>query len=81
MTHFTPVVCFIPDANETHHGCIICKLSEEVGPLSGCEVAGQQNKKEGAQQTYLGGPCVQSDGAGCVTSDPYCLQLPCQGVQ
>ncbi len=35
---------------------------------------GQQSEKEGAQHTSLGGPCVQCDGAGCVTADPYCLR-------
>ncbi len=29
----------------------------------------------------LGGPCVQCDGAGCVTADPYCLRSPGQKVQ
>ncbi len=28
-----------------------------------------------------GGPCVQCDGAGCVTADPYCLRSPGQKVQ
>ncbi len=32
----------------------------------------QQSEEEGAQHTSLGGPCVQCDGAGCVTADPYC---------
>ncbi len=31
---------------------------------------GQQSEEEGAQHTSLGGPCVQCDGAGCVTADP-----------
>ncbi len=35
---------------------------------------GQQSEEEGAQHTALGGPCVQCDGAGCVTADPYCLR-------
>ncbi len=42
---------------------------------------GQQSEEEGAQHTSLGGPCVQCDGAGCVTADPYCLRSPGQEVQ
>ncbi len=42
---------------------------------------GQQSEEEGAQHTYLGGSCVQCDGAGCVTADPYCLKSPGQKVQ
>ncbi len=42
---------------------------------------GQQSEEEGAQHTSLGGPCVQCDGAGCVTADPYCLRSPGQKVQ
>ncbi len=43
---------------------------------------GQQGEEEGAQHTSLGGPCVQCDGAGCVTTaDPYCLRSPGQKVQ
>ncbi len=34
-------------------------------------VMGQQSEEEGAQHASLGGPCVQFDGAGCVTADPY----------
>ncbi len=37
---------------------------------------GQQSEEEGAQHTSLGGPCVQCDGPGCVTADPYCLRSP-----
>ncbi len=42
---------------------------------------GQQSEEEGAQHTSFGGPCVQCDGAGCVTADPYCLRSTCQKVQ
>ncbi len=42
---------------------------------------GQQSEEEGAQHTSLGGPCVQCDGAGCITADPYCLRSPSQEVQ
>ncbi len=42
---------------------------------------GQQSEEEGGQHTSLGGPCVQCDGAGCVTADPYCLRSPGQKVQ
>ncbi len=42
---------------------------------------GQQSEEEGAQHTSLGGPCVQCDGAGCVTADLYCLRSPSQKVQ
>ncbi len=38
----------------------------------------KQSEEEGAQHTSLGGPCVQCDGAGCVTADPYCLRSPGQ---
>ncbi len=41
----------------------------------------QQGEGEAAQHTSLGGPCVQCDGAGCVTADPYCLRSASQEIQ
>ncbi len=72
--HLAPVVCLISVADETHHSRVIRKFNEEVGVVWRCAVVGQQSEEEGAQHTSLGGPCVQCDGAGCVTADPYCLR-------
>ncbi len=63
-------------ADETHHNRVIHKFNEEVGVVWRCAVMGQQSEEEGAQHTSLGGPCVQCDGAGFVTADPYCLRSP-----
>ncbi len=79
--HLAPVVCLISVADETHHSRVIRKFNEEVGVVWRCAVVGQQSEEEGAQHTSLGGPCVQCDGAGCVTADPYCLRSPGQKVQ
>ncbi len=79
--HLAPVVCLISVANETHHSRVIRKLNEKVRVVWRCAVVGQQSEEEGAQHTSLGGPCVQCDGAGCVTADPYCLRSPGQEVQ
>ncbi len=38
-------------------------------------------KRRGLSTHPWGGPCVQCDGAGCVTADPYCLRSPGQEVQ
>ncbi len=38
-------------------------------------------KRRGLSTHPWGGPCVQCDGAGCVTADPYCLRSPGQKVQ
>ncbi len=66
--HLAPVVCLISVADETHHSRVIRKFNEEVGVVWRCAVMGQQSEEEGAQHTSLGGPCVQCDGAGCVTA-------------
>ena len=58
-----PVVGLIVVADETHHGCVICKLDEEVGAVGGCAVVGQQGEEQGAEHTSLGGTCTQCDGA------------------
>ncbi len=79
--HLAPVVCLISVADETHHSRVIHKFNEAVGVVWRCAVVGQQSEEEGAQHTSLGGPCVQCDGAGCVTADPYCLRSPGQKVQ
>ncbi len=79
--HLAPVVCLISVADETHHSRVIRKFNEAVGVVCRCAVVGQQSEEEGAQHTSLGGPCVQCDGAGCVTADPYCLRSPGQKVQ
>ncbi len=42
---------------------------------------GQQSEEKGAQHRSLGDTCVQCDGAGCITADPYCLKSPSQKVQ
>ncbi len=81
VAHLAPVVCLISVADETHHSRVIRKFNEEVGVVWRCAVVGQQSEEEGAQHTSLGGPCVQCDGAGCVTADPYCLRSPGQKVQ
>ncbi len=79
--HLAPVICLISVADETHHSRVIRKFNEAVGVVWRCAVVGQQGEEEGAQHTSLGGPCVQCDGAGCVTADPYCLRSPGQKVQ
>ncbi len=38
-------------------------------------------KRRGLSTHPWGGPCVQCDGAGCVTADPYCLRSPGQKAQ
>ncbi len=81
VAHLAPVVCLISVVDENHHSCVIHKFNEEVGVVWRCAVMGQQSEEEGAQHTSLGGPCVQCDGAGCVTADPYCLRSPGQKVQ
>ncbi len=78
--HLTPVVCLISVADETHHSRSSANLMRGWSFLR-CAVVGQQSEEEGAQHTSLGGPCVQCDGAGCVTADPYCLRSPGQKVQ
>ncbi len=38
-------------------------------------------KRRGLNTHSWGASCVQCDGAGCVTADPYCLRSPGQKVQ
>ncbi len=38
-------------------------------------------KRRGLSTHPWGGSCVQCDGAGCVSADPYCLRSPSQEVQ
>ncbi len=74
--HLAPVVCLISVADETHHSRVIRKFNEEVGVVWRCAVMGQQSEEEGAQHTSLGSPCVQCDGAGCVTATRTAWGLP-----
>ncbi len=80
--HLDPVICLISVADETHHSRVIRKFNEAVGVVWRCAVVGQQSEEEGAQHASLGGPCVQCDGAGCVTCRPVLPEvLPVRKVQ
>ncbi len=63
LYHFLSVVRFIVVADETYHGCVICKLDDVVGAEFVSAVVGQQREEQRAVHTALWGTCAHCGSA------------------
>ena len=53
--------------------CVIGKLNDGVGVVSGHAVVGEQRVQEGTEHAPLRGPCVEDQHGRCVVTYPYHL--------
>ena len=64
VSELLPIGCLIVVSDQAYHCCVIGKLNDGVGVVSGRAVMSEQGVQEGTEHAPLRGPCVGSKVSG-----------------